>query len=133
MERISRYNPQLSFDGWLFAVAHNLAVDYLRRYRPESLDDPLPSGDRRAEILLGSGPGALDQLLAEERAGWLVSAVAELPVVFREILTLRFEEELRLEEIAAVLNVPLGTVKTRLHRALKHLRQELESKIESRN
>lgn len=133
MERISRYNPQLSFDGWLFALAHNLAVDYLRRYRPESLDEPLPSGDTRAEIVPGSSPGALEQLLAEERAGWLVSAVAELPVAFREVLTLRFEEELRLEEIAAVLDVPLGTVKTRLHRALKYLRQELESKIESRN
>ena len=129
MERIRSYNPQLSFDRWLFALAHNLAIDYLRRYRPESLDEPLPSGDARVEIIAGSSPGALEQLLAKERAGWLASAVGELPVVFREVLTLRFEEELQLDEIAEVLNLPLGTVKTRLHRALKHLRQELESKL----
>jgi RNA polymerase sigma-70 factor, ECF subfamily len=48
---------------------------------------------------------------------------------FREVLTLRFEEEMQLEEIAQVLALPLGTVKTRLHRALKHLRRTLEVKM----
>jgi RNA polymerase sigma-70 factor, ECF subfamily len=125
MERIRNYDPQRNFEGWLFALAHNLAIDFLRRHRMESLDDPLPSGDSRAEMLEGSVPGALEQLLTEERAGRLADAVAELPVTFREVLTLRFEEEMRLEEIAAVLALPLGTVKTRLHRALRHLRQSL--------
>jgi RNA polymerase sigma-70 factor (ECF subfamily) len=59
--------------------------------------------------------------------------VAELPLVFREVLTLRFEEEMKLEEMAAVLALPLGTVKTRLHRALKHLRRTLEEKLEKKN
>jgi RNA polymerase sigma-70 factor (ECF subfamily) len=129
MERIASYNPELKFDGWLFALAHNLAVDYLRRYRPESLDEPLPSGDPRAEIIAGSAPGALEQLLQRERAGRLAEAVAELPFPFREVLTLRFEEEMQLEEIAQVLALPLGTVKTRLHRSLKHLRRTLEMQL----
>jgi RNA polymerase sigma-70 factor (ECF subfamily) len=133
MERIGSFNPAYSFEGWLFAMAHNLAIDFLRRYRPESLDDPLPSGDSRVEIIEGSGPGALEQLLTQERAGWLADSVAQLPVVFREVLTLRFEEEMRLEEIAAVLALPLGTVKTRLHRALKQLRKDLEEKSAVRN
>jgi RNA polymerase sigma-70 factor (ECF subfamily) len=133
IERIQSYNPQHSFEGWLFALAHNLAIDFLRRYQPESLDDPLPSGDSRAETISGTGPGALEQLLARERAGWMADCVAELPLVFREVLTLRFEEEMRLEEIAAVLRLPLGTVKTRLHRALKHLRRAVEEKAEVRN
>jgi RNA polymerase sigma-70 factor (ECF subfamily) len=129
MERIARYNPELKFDGWLFALAHNLAVDYLRRYRPESLDEPLPSGDLRAEVIAGSARSALEQLLERERAGGLAEAVTELPFPFREVLTLRFEEEMQLEEIAGVLALPLGTVKTRLHRALKHLRRTLETKL----
>jgi RNA polymerase sigma-70 factor (ECF subfamily) len=128
MERIQSYNPQRSFEGWLFALAHNLAIDFLRRYRPESLDDPLPSGDSRVETMAGSGRGALEHLLARERAGRLAECVVELPVVFREVLTLRFEEEMQLDEIAAVLALPLGTVKTRLHRALKHLRQAFQEK-----
>jgi len=133
MERIRNYDPQRSFEGWLFALAHNLAIDLLRRGRLESLDEPLPSGDSRAEIIESGGPGALEQLLSQERAGWLAESLAELPVVFREVLTLRFEEEMRLEEIASVLSLPLGTVKTRLHRALKHLRQSLEQRSGVRN
>jgi RNA polymerase sigma-70 factor, ECF subfamily len=133
MERVRSYDPSRSFEGWLFAMARNLAIDYLRRYRPESLDEPLPSGDSRVELLAGGGAGALDRLLARERAAELAEAVGELPMVFREVLTLRFEEEMRLEEIAAVLALPLGTVKTRLHRALKHLRQTLLSKSETLN
>jgi RNA polymerase sigma-70 factor, ECF subfamily len=133
MERIRSYHPERSFEGWLFALAHNLAIDHLRRYRPESLDEPLPSGDARAELVPGTSLGALEELLSHERAGWLAEAVAELPLVFREVLTLRFEEEMKLEEMAVVLALPLGTVKTRLHRALKHLRQSLEEKVENKN
>jgi len=133
MERIKSYNPQHNFEGWLFALAHNLAIDYLRRYRPQSLDEPLPSGDSQVETIAGSGPGALELLLVRERATWLAECVAELPVSFREVLTLRFEEEMRLEEIAVVLGLPLGTVKTRLHRSLKHLRRAVEQKSEVRN
>ena len=51
MERIRSFDPSRNFEGWLFAMAHNLAIDYLRRYRPESIDEPLPSGDSRAELI----------------------------------------------------------------------------------
>lgn len=133
MERIGSYDPSRNFESWLFTVARNLAMDHLRRHQPESLDEPLPSGDSRAELIPGSGPGALEQLLAQERAGFLLQSMAELPPIFREVLTLRFEEEMKNEEIAVVLNVPLGTVKTRLHRAMKHLRGAVEKKMETRN
>src|SRR5260370_6051347 len=106
MERIQSYNPQRSFEGWLFALAHNLAIDFLRRYRPESLDDPLPSRDSRVETLAGCGSGALEQLLARERAGRLAESVVEFPVVFREVLTLRFEEYMHLHELPPVLGPP---------------------------
>ena len=59
--------------------------------------------------------------------------MTDLPLVFREVLTLRFEEEMKLDEMAAVLDLPLGTVKTRLHRALKQLRNTLETKSETLN
>lgn len=133
MDRIRSFDPSHSFEGWLFAIARNLAIDYLRRYRPESLDEPLPSGDSRAELLAGCGPDALDKLLAQERAAGLARAMTTLPLVFREVLTLRFEEEMKLEEVAALLGLPLGTVKTRLHRALKHLRRTLENQSEPLN
>lgn len=133
MERIRSFDPSHSFEGWLFAMARNLAIDYLRRYRPESIDEPLPSGDSRAEQIPSGGQNALALLLAEERSAELARAMTDLPLVFREVLTLRFEEEMKLEAIAAVLDLPLGTVKTRLHRALKQLRRTLETKSEILN
>jgi RNA polymerase sigma-70 factor, ECF subfamily len=132
MEHARSYDPRRPFEGWLFGVAHNAAIDYLRRRQPESLDEPLPSGQTPAELLPGPSVSALEQLLAQERAGWAAAAMAELPAVFREVLTLRFEEEMKLEEIAVVLALPLGTVKTRLHRALKGLRRLLETRTGTR-
>ena len=128
MERIKSYDPERNFDTWLFSVAHNLAIDYLRRYRPESLDEPMPSGETRQDRLAAAGPGALETLLARERADRLSAVMTELPLQYRVVLSLRFEEEMKLEEIATVLGIPLSTVKTRLHRGLKGLRQLLEKK-----
>ena len=134
MERIGSFDPSHSFEGWLFAMSRNMAIDYLRRYQPESIDEPLPSGEStRADMIAGAGPDALTQLLARERAAGLAQAMNDLPLVFREVITLRFEEEMRLEEIAEVLTLPLGTVKTRLHRALKQLRRTLETTSENVN
>jgi len=128
LERIKSYDPRRNFEGWLFAIAHNLAIDYLRRRRPESLDEPTLSGETHSERTPSKDPGALERLLSSERADLVVEAVASLPISFREVLALRFEEEMKLEEIAGALDIPLGTVKTRLHRALKALRQALESR-----
>jgi RNA polymerase sigma-70 factor (ECF subfamily) len=59
----------------------------------------------------------------------VAEAVSGLPIAFREVITLRFEEGMKLEEIATVLDLPMGTVKTRLHRALKALRLVLGQKL----
>ena len=115
--------------GWLFAVAHNLAIDHLRRRKPESLDEPLLSGETQANQIQSIDQGALEQILSRERADIVSGAVSNLHVSFREVITLRFEEEMKLEEIASVLSLPVGTVKTRLHRGLKALRQSLIKKL----
>ena len=125
-QQIHRYDPRHVFDAWLFTVARNLAIDYLRRHRMESLDEPLLSGETPAERLPASGPDALDAVIAQERRGMLIAALGELPAAYREVLTLRFEEEMKLEEIAEVLAAPLSTVKSRLRRGLGALRCRLE-------
>jgi RNA polymerase sigma-70 factor (ECF subfamily) len=118
VERADRYDPRRGFDAWLFAIAHNLAVDYLRGRRTETLDPDADPADADA-------PGSLDVLLAGERAEMLAAAVAELPPLWRETLALRFEEDMKLEEIAATVGAPLPTVKSRLRRALARLRARL--------
>jgi RNA polymerase sigma-70 factor (ECF subfamily) len=126
-ERVRHFDAQRSFEPWLFTVARNLAIDYLRRYRPESLDEPLPSGEPREERIASAGESALDRVISEERAEQLADALQVLPAMYREVLTLRFEEEMKLEEIAEVLDAPLSTVKTRLRRGLEEMRKKLET------
>ena len=130
-ERIGQYDPNRSFEAWLFTLARNLAIDHLRRIRPESLDEPLGDSDAGAvetgmSRLRSSEPGAYERVASQERSSRIGESLDALPVVQREVLTLRFEEEMKLEEIAEVLNVPLSTVKTRLRRALDRLRVTME-------
>ena len=80
-----------SFDTWLFAIAHNAAMDFLRRRGGESLDD-LERPPRSVE------PDGLARAISAERAAILAERVSALPALYREALTLRFEEGLKLEE-----------------------------------
>ena len=125
IERIGRYDAHRQFTPWLFCVARNLAIDTLRQRRLGSLDAVDDSGVAPIERLVATGQDPLDQLLEFERGVALAAAVAELPVIHREVLTLRFEEEMKLEQIAEVIEVPLSTVKSRLLRALEVLRGRL--------
>ena len=127
MEKIGSYDARRSFEAWLFAIARNLAIDYLRRRRGISLDEPDDSGLAPVERLEASGQDVLSQLLDFERGALLAAAIGELPAIHREVLTLRFEEDMKLEQIAEVAGVPLSTVKSRLHRALESLRTRIEA------
>ncbi|HKW89925.1 MAG TPA: sigma-70 family RNA polymerase sigma factor [Candidatus Acidoferrales bacterium] len=127
--QIRRYDPRRNFDAWLFTLARNLAIDYLRRVRPESLDaHEAGEYEKTPPALRDGAPPAIDAMIARERAYLLAAALDNLPVVYREVLSLRFEEEMKLEEIAQVLDAPLSTIKSRLRRSLESLRQDLEAR-----
>ena len=119
-ERIGRYDRSRPFAPWLFAVARNLALDDLRRQRPESLDErPEPE----APVTPDADPFA--RAVARQQGARLADAVAGLAPLDREVLSLRFEEDLALAELASRLAVPLPTAKARLYRALTRLRERL--------
>ena len=126
LEKIGSYDARRNFDAWLFAIARNLSIDHLRRRRGVSLDEEDDSGLAMANRLSAGGPDVLEQLLEFERGAMLAAAIAELPAIHREVLTLRFEEDMKLEQIAEVAAIPLSTVKSRLHRALESLRVRIE-------
>jgi RNA polymerase sigma-70 factor (ECF subfamily) len=115
VESFGRYDGRRSFDSWLFAIAHNLAIDHLRRRAPESLE----------EFLAAPEPDACERLLAGERRATVSAAMSELPPLYRETLSLRFEEDMKLEEIAEAVGAPLATVKSRLRRGLEALRRKI--------
>jgi len=121
MEKIGSYNSSSRFDAWLISVAHNLAIDHLRRQRSRSLDVPDEDGATEADRLRSGGPDPLAELLDSERAALIAAAMDELPAIHREVLTLRFETGMKLEEIAGIAAIPLSTVKSRLLRVLDAL------------
>jgi len=132
MEKIGRYDARRNFESWLFSVAHNLAIDAWRGKRGESLDHGADAGDSSepaCERLRAGDPDALERLLDFERGAMLAACMHELPAIHREVLTLRFEEEMKLEEIAEVAGIPLSTVKSRLKRALEGLRAAMEARL----
>jgi RNA polymerase sigma-70 factor (ECF subfamily) len=130
-EQINKYDPSRNFDAWLFTLARHLAIDHLCRRRPESLDEPSahdPQGATPADRLPSAERPALEGIIDREKGSRLTECVVELPVIYREVLSLRFEEEMKLEDIAVVLDAPLSTVKTRLRRGLESLRLNLEAR-----
>src|SRR5688500_4886748 len=127
MRKIGKYDGRSKFDTWLFSVAHNLAIDHLRRQHGSSLDVADETGTPPAKRLMSRGPDPLEQLLESERAALLATVINQLPAIHREVISLRFEEAMKLEQIAEVAGVPLSTVKSRLHRALETLRARLEA------
>lgn len=111
-----RYRGQGSRQAWLFGIARNVARRELRRLRRESSE--LLSPESVAAPPMDSGATAEDVHRMWE-------AISRLPEHLRQTLTLRLNEEMRYEEIAAALDIPVGTVRSRLHQAVSRLRQTL--------
>ena len=109
---------------WLYHIATNLAIDALRRvgrHREVSLDlDESASGEisgHVADLVRDDTPGPLARLEAKEREQWFQHAIEQLPTEMRGLVIMAFYQGLKYREIAEVLNIPLGTVKGRLHKA----------------
>ena len=126
LQRGSQYNGRQRFDPWLFAIARNLAIDYLRQKRKAVQTASLP--DDRDEILLvsSSGPSPFEAAARSEDAIRLAGQLQILSPLYREALLLRFQEDLSLAEIAQVLGAPLTTVTSRIYRGLAELRSAFE-------
>lgn len=125
--RGSQYNGKARFDTWLFTIARNLVIDLSRKRTMSSLDEMSESGedDRPFEIAM-SGPSPLEQFQSREDSAEVGEVLLKLDSAYREVLVLRFYEELSLEEIAGVTRAPLSTVKSRLYRGLAALKPEME-------
>jgi RNA polymerase sigma-70 factor (ECF subfamily) len=127
---LGRFDPARKFSSWLFKIAHNSALDSLRRRGEQtlSLDAPIAEGEAAPEP--PADPKAEDPLtVATYRAAGraLAAAMTELRAEYREILQLRFAEGLSYEEIAEVTGAPLGTVKVHIFRARKELAKNMKA------
>ncbi len=126
LERGHQYNPKCKFESWLFAIARNLVIDVSRRKKMPSIED---LGDPEADQVYDPpdehAVSALQLLLTRENERAIQLSLLKIAPYYREVLVLRFHEELNLEEIAGVLCTPVSTVKSRLYRGLSAMKSAL--------
>ncbi|MBV6520637.1 MAG: ECF RNA polymerase sigma factor SigW [Gemmatimonadaceae bacterium] len=132
LNHIDRYRPEFKLSSWLFKIANNVAIDYLRRRHVDTISlDGSPHAASQAEIeatsfdVAARQETALEELEAKELGSAIERAIGQLRPEYRSCILLRHVEGRSYEEIAATLDLPLGTVKTYIHRARHQLREAL--------
>jgi RNA polymerase sigma-70 factor, ECF subfamily len=126
LERGRQYDEKSKFEMWLFSISRHLVIDLQRRKTPQSLEALTHADCNGSPELAANDPSPLDLFACQEEKASIRAWLGRLPAIHREVLVLRFQEDLLLEEIAVVLSVPLSTVKSRLYRALQLLRESLK-------
>lgn len=132
LNAIGSYRPEYKFSSWIFKIANNAAIDHLRRRELDTLSlDGAPHAATPEEIeatalqVGDKGETPLEELEARELGSAIERAIGQLRPEYRACILLRHVEGLAYEEIAQSLDLPLGTVKTYIHRARHELRDLL--------
>ena len=126
---LRRYRSEFKFSTWIYKIAHNSAVDHLRRIntREQSLISG-PEGDHFELPIESTRPTPEQESERKERRIEIETVVRKLPATYRELVILRHSQDLTYEEIVEVTGLPLGTVKNRLFRAREMMRQQFVEK-----
>lgn len=126
---LARYRPEFKFSTWIYKIAHNAAIDHLRRNSGRERSFTTGTETDNYELPLESdGPSPEQQSEREERRVEIECVVRSLPTAYRELVVLRHSQDLTYEEIVEVTALPLGTVKNRLFRAREMMRQQFLTK-----
>jgi len=126
LERGHQYDGKWKFEAWLFAIARNLVLDWHRRKKPQSIDSLAgPGEDATFDVQDERGQSPLEQVLQAEQKSGVQQSLEKVPAIYREVLVLRFQEELQLDEIAGVIGAPISTVKSRLYRGLEAVKSAM--------
>lgn len=125
---IHTYDQKRKFSTWLFRIATNLCIDRIRKKKPDYyLDAEVPGTERLNMYSQIAATGDLpeeevEKMETQERIQY---EIGRLPDKYRSVIILRYMEELPLQEISDILELPLGTVKTRVHRGREALRKQM--------
>lgn len=128
---LDKFKFNYSFSAWIYRIASNNTIDFLRKRRFDtfSIDKPIGNAEDENYFEIEDNSYSPDaELISEQKADIIRDAIDTLPENYREIIMLRHEEELDYKAIADKLDLPLGTVKAHLFRARKLLYEELKDK-----
>ena len=127
LERGRSYDGRYRFEPWLFAIARNLTIDHMRRRKTSSLNsDDDGEEDTTPRSPASNDPSPFVLAARTEDAQRLAQSMQTLDFIYREVLVLRFQEDLSLQEVATVVGAPVSTVASRIYRGLQTLRSLLD-------
>ena len=130
LTRGGQFNGKARFETWLFTIARNLMIDQRRKRTMSSLDEMFETGNEDDRPMCwevaDDQPSPFDLFANVEDRERIAAALLQLDTLYREVLVLRFHEELSLDEIAKVTRAPLSTVKSRLYRGLAAIKPKIE-------
>lgn len=125
---IDSFDNRRKFSTWLYRIATNLTIDRLRKRKPDYFLDAEVKGTEGLDMysrLASQDRSPGEEVESLELQRYIQHEISGLPPKYRSIITLRYLEEFSLQEISDILDIPLGTVKTRIHRGREALRKKL--------
>jgi RNA polymerase sigma-70 factor (ECF subfamily) len=125
---LGRYRPEFKFSTWIYRIAHNAAIDHLRRqgsFRTEGMETEGEGGTTFEKPLASRSLTPEQESERRERRAEIEQVIGQLPPAYRELIVLRHSHDLSYDEIAEVTSLPLGTVKNRIFRARECMRELL--------
>ena len=129
-KRLHQYTPNYAFSTWLFKIASNNCIDWIRKQKKKtfSIDNPIGTedGDEMTIELKGDGPDPMEVVMKDQKNSIMREVVDKLKPRYRTLVELRYYKEYSYEEIAEELDLPLGTVKAQLFRAREFLLNLME-------
>ena len=129
---LASFNEEYAFSTWLYKIATNNCIDFFRKRKLQtySLDKPIQYKDSEIQHEIPDPElNPEKSILARERSRVIQEAIRALPEKYYTAIVLRHNEEKSYEEIAEILNLPLGTVKARIFRAREMLNKELKERL----
>lgn len=121
-EKLSQYKPQFAFSTWLYRIGSNMALQYMKKKKPTSIEDFV-------EVIPDDKPSAGEEFDKTSERKRVRQAVMNLSDDYRQVVTLYYWQGMSYEQIADVLERPIGTIRTWLHRAKEDLREELYGQV----
>lgn len=132
-DNLNTYSTNYAFSTWLYRIATNHTIDYLRKKKLKtlSIDEPVKTRDGEMRMQLEDESAGTDRnIIRKQRQNIVQNAIDELPPKYRKVIEMRHMEEKSYQEIADVLDLPLGTVKAHIFRARELLYKALKDKRE---
>lgn len=125
---LHKYNFQYKFSTWAYRICYNLVIDHIRKNQAyvDSLNGDNISQKRLVESKIFISEDGFDNLEKDEVKTYLWKTVDQIPMKYRELILMRYLQELKYDEIAEIAGLPVGTVKNRIFKAKELLRKEIE-------